>query len=128
MKNIFALFLCLLCINTYAENTSTWSCLNPWVEISCHAEHCQFETEYFTPFRINIKNQKDINICAYSGCWSGQVSHQQHSTLSSYTTQQLQWNYNQQTSEKFIVNIDTENKIGVLLGYSYALPLQCQMD
>ncbi|WP_168417781.1 MULTISPECIES: hypothetical protein [Acinetobacter] len=128
MKSIFSLFLCLLYVNSYAGNTSTWSCQNTWAEISCHAEHCQFETEHFTPFRIHIENQKNISICAYSGCWSGEVSQQQYSALNSYTTQQLQWNGIQQTSEKFIVNIDTQNKIGVLLGYGYALPLKCHTD
>jgi len=58
MKSIFSLFLCLLYVNSYAGNTSTWSCQNTWAEISCHAEHCQFETEHFTPFRIHIENQK----------------------------------------------------------------------
>ena len=40
----------------------------------------------------------------------------------------MEWNGIQQTSEKFIVNIDTQNKIGVLLGYGYALPLKCHTD
>ena len=60
--------------------------------------------------------------------WTSVTPATQHFEQLYYPAITMEWNGIQQTSEKFIVNIDTQNKIGVLLGYSYALPLQCQMD
>ncbi len=78
-----------------------------------------------TPFQINIAQDNKISICAYSGCWSGQLNSTKHLHLTSYSTQTLTWNEHTSKAEAFLLGIDTRNHTGFLLGEGFSLPLNC---
>lgn len=127
MKNsLLLLTLALLCSAPYAQ--TSWQCTNKYAEISCTEQNCQVQTEQFTPFDIHISNNQEINICAYSGCWSGKTKYTQSKTFDHYFTQQLVWNNDEVRDEIFSISIDKTEKVGSLLGSGFILPLICQSE
>lgn len=48
-------------------------CRNTEAEIRCVENSCQIETASFTPMELSRKSNR-LQICAYSGCWSGPVA------------------------------------------------------
>lgn len=48
-------------------------CRNTDAEIRCAGNSCQVETESFTPMELSRTGNR-LQICAYSGCWSGPVT------------------------------------------------------
>lgn len=49
-----------------------FSCRNEAAEIRCARGECSAQTEAFTPMQLTRRGDA-MNLCAYSGCWEGQV-------------------------------------------------------
>lgn len=49
-----------------------FSCRNEANEIRCEGGECRVETESFTPVQLS-RTGRGVTLCAYSGCWEGQV-------------------------------------------------------
>ncbi|WP_152598522.1 MULTISPECIES: hypothetical protein [Acinetobacter] len=126
MKNsqFLALTLVLLCSSSYAQ--TSWQCTNKHAEISCTQQNCQVQTEDFTSFNFLIDSNKEISICAYSGCWRGPVTYTNSKKFDQYFTQQLIWNNGETKDESFSITIDKTTKLGNLLGSGFILPLICE--
>lgn len=52
--------------------TGDFTCRNESAQVSCDGKGCTVETASFTPMSLS-RTGRTLEICAYSGCWSGPV-------------------------------------------------------
>lgn len=51
-----------------------YSCRNGEFQIGCNKEKCE-NSDSFTPMQLSVDpDKKRVEICAYSGCWSGPLT------------------------------------------------------
>jgi hypothetical protein len=53
-----------------ASAATDFTCRNDAAEITCAATGCEVNTDGFTPMSISREGNR-LEVCAYSGCWSG---------------------------------------------------------
>ena len=53
-----------------ASAGTDFTCRNEAAEITCAAAGCEVKTDGFTPMSISREGNR-LEVCAYSGCWSG---------------------------------------------------------
>lgn len=62
----------LASVLTASATAGDFACTNRSAEISCSAGSCEVATDGFTPMSVS-RAGKNVQICAYSGCWSGRL-------------------------------------------------------
>lgn len=71
MRGLVALAILVL-PGTAVAAPGDFTCRNEAVQISCDGKGCDVETASFTPMGLS-RTGRTLEICAYSGCWSGPV-------------------------------------------------------
>lgn len=103
-----------------------WLCRNPLLEISCPRGECEV-AESHTSMSVTA-SAEDLEVCAYSGCWSGPPAATLRSgPFQTYTGVRLLYLLDKDDGAYASLSIDTESGVGTLLvtGY-YAQPMICE--
>lgn len=69
-----AMAVCALTTTTVQAAQPSLHCTNRTMEARCDGGQCSTMNEGFTPVQLT-REGKRIELCAYSGCWEGKVSH-----------------------------------------------------
>lgn len=110
-----------------AATASHWQCQNKDLEITCNADKCS-QSEAFTPLQLTVQQQGQqarLQICAYSGCWSGQAQGFIAGGHLFFSARQLAWQGVGQNPADFALVLDRRDHIALLKGAGFALPLTC---
>lgn len=121
MKLAIHALLVLLPVVTYATE---WRCRNNDMQITCTSEKCS-TSDSFTPMDVNFNDRGSMSICAYSGCWEGKgkvLKSEDHILLSGH---KLIWSGATHGSGDFMIALDKDNRIAVINGGGFAMPLIC---
>ncbi len=115
------IFASLIALST----ASGWSCQNQDLEISCADGSCEV-ADGFTPMDVTV-DQHSLNVCAYSGCWSGPATTVSSGNALYAVGHGMTWSQDASASgATFQVALDTSTGIAVLNGEAYAHPMLCQ--
>lgn len=125
MQHPIVLIALTLFATSALANADSWSCRNNDLEIQCDQENQCSVSESFTPVAINI-DKSSMSICAYSGCWEGAVKITQLSKHNHvFFGKDLQWTGSKENRAEFVVVIDTQERLGIIKGGSFAMPVAC---
>lgn len=103
-----------------------WQCRNLDAEISCTAGECVTAGDH-TPMDVHLSDD-EISVCAYTGCWEGQLSGVLHSgQFKTYTGLDLPFSTQPDGEADISVTIDVENSVGTLIVPGlFAHPVTCE--
>lgn len=104
-----------------------WNCTNPDLEISCPQGKCEVAEEHTS---LSVTARADIlEVCAYSGCWSGKpAASLQSGRFQTYTGVRLLYMLDTDDGAHASLTIDTHTGTGTLLVTSYyAQPMVCKL-
>lgn len=125
MKN-FVLFACASCLATVAVADSTWQCANSIAEISCAKQgNCQIPQNLNNTFRITIKNNNQIAVCAQNNCWRGSSQAIQNGNQTTYAIKQFSWTTLEQPNSEYLLAVDQNTQRLSLQGAGKKYNLQC---
>lgn len=119
--SVFLVLIGILFVSKSAHST-VWSCTNKDIEIQCHRDGCEISDE-FTPISVTVNSDDGhMSVCAYSGCYvgTGVVTMNKTHLLFSGLLRSAE-----DTSYGVMIAIDTDTKIAVINGMSFAMPLLC---
>lgn len=103
-----------------------WICRNPTLEISCPQRECEV-AEAHTSLSVTA-SAEDLEVCAYTDCWSGVPAASLRSgPFQTYTGVRLLYLLDTDDGAHASLTIDTRSGVGTLLitGY-YAQPMICE--
>ncbi len=103
-----------------------WICRNPTLEISCPQRECEV-AEAHTSMSVTASSE-DLEVCAYTGCWSGAPAATVRSgPFQTYSGVRLLYLMDTDDGAYASLTIDTRSGVGTLLvtGY-YAQPMICE--
>ena len=120
---LIACFCLLLSCLGFAEQ---WRCKNE-VEISCSEQSCTVNSD-FTAMDITVEANGQISVCAYTGCWEGEVKVTNNHSVMTMTVEQAEWKTAGETSQRddLVLVIDQSDQIGFIKVTGFAQPLLCQ--
>lgn len=119
-SKICAVFLALPALAFSAE----WNCRNKDLEVSCTQEKCVAARE-FTPVDVSLSDLGFVTICAYSGCWEGKGKRLKSGSHLIISASKLRWGGASPNPANFIIALDRADKVAVIKGASFAMPLIC---
>lgn len=105
-----------------------WTCRNNDFEISCGEGRCAAQPSGgFTPLSVSLDaDGGQMSVCAYSGCWEGRASIVRRGTFRIHTGLDLKWTGVTGAAADFAVVLDLADRVAVLKGAGFALPLTCE--
>lgn len=112
-------------ITTPLIAATDWNCRNNDFEISCSSKKCKIATS-FTPMHVSFDLKGNMSVCAYSGCWEGvgKVTHAVNYTI--IAGHNLKFSTSGNNQGDFLIAIDTNDKVAVIKGFGYAMPMTCK--
>lgn len=120
---LFAMCAACLPLSTFAAN---WQCRNDDLEIRCDDARCSAQSEGFTPVSLEIDTERGtLELCAYSGCWSGEARIARDGPFWLASGRGLPWNGPQGDAADVAFALDSRDRIGTLKGAGFAMPLTC---
>ena len=109
----------------HAAGVKAWHCRNTEFEAQCEGRKCTATTD-FTPLSVRVSSRGAMDVCAYSGCWSGPGKvMKQHGQLV-VSAPGLRWAAQPESRERFLVVIDESDGVGLIKGAGFAMPLSCE--
>jgi hypothetical protein len=127
MKIGLILILSIFALTGIAEAKESWQCRND-LEITCENGKCDAKTEDgFTPMSVNIDDTGAMNVCAYSGCWTG--SGQVFTTQKFLTLNASNLKFSTSDDRANIsITLDRTDNVAIIKAGSFAQPLVCQKN
>ncbi|MEO0550703.1 MAG: hypothetical protein AAFZ91_12345 [Pseudomonadota bacterium] len=109
-----------------AEGETDWNCRNTSYEISCDETGCE-ASDAHTPMDIYL-GDNTMEVCAYTGCWSGMPTYQQRGgRFEVWTGHNLPFSTRTDWTANISITVDTETAVAtVLVGNLYATPATCE--
>lgn len=104
-----------------------YSCRNGEFEIGCDKEKCK-NADGFTPMQLTVDpDKKTVEICAYSGCWSGPLTVLgSDAKLVVGRADRLRSEGPQQSGPETIALImDREQSAATVIGFGRIAPMSC---
>lgn len=123
MMRTFLLSLLFLSSGSFAQS---WHCKNSDFEIYCGAKGCEVNSDGFTPMSIQLQQNGQVGICAYSGCWEGQAKVLVSQSHWLFSAHDLQWQGLNQDTASFMLAVDQNTQTGFIQGEGFAMPMQCE--
>lgn len=122
--------MCLACLSWQAFG-ATWQCRNDDLEVRCDDAHCSAQTDGFTPVSLSLDTARGtLEVCAYSGCWSGRARMLRDGPQWLASGRSLAWSGAQSDKADMrtdlLFALDGRDRIGVLKGAGFAMPLRCE--
>ncbi|WP_157971114.1 hypothetical protein [Pseudogemmobacter bohemicus] len=118
--------VCLLVLVPVAvaaqAKTARYSCSNAGLEVQCSDGECS-ASDAFTPMAVSFTDG-ELRVCAYSGCWEGPSEWQRDESGLMVVGHDMTWS-DQASAETFRLALSFEDMRAVLLGGSFAQPLNC---
>lgn len=130
LLHLFSSCVLLVIFASQLANAATpphWHCQNKDLEITCTADKCS-QSEAFTPLQVTVQQQGQqarLQVCAYSGCWSGQAQRLVAGSHLFFSARHLAWQGVGQSPADFALVLDRRDHIALLKGAGFALPLTC---
>nr|WP_137677721.1 hypothetical protein [Parerythrobacter lutipelagi] len=109
-------------------------CRNEAVQVNCGGGSCEATTDAFTPFSVS-RSGDTLQVCAYSGCWSGEIEaavvrgdfRVDFADLSREFPEDIA-DQPDEASEPVEASLfyDTANRVGFVYFMGFANPLTCE--
>ena len=133
MKSILTLkvipFALLYIISTAvnAQEYLGWTCSND-IQVMCNANGCEVaQGENFTPVNVHLLNDGTMDICAYSGCWSGKGTVAKDGGFTIFSGKGFTFSSppDSTETEDIMIVIDMRDNVAVMKNSIFAQPLNC---
>jgi len=123
MRKIMGLLLIIASSSALAVD---WNCRNHDMEISCSSEECEV-SDGFTPMDVYFGDEGNMSLGAYTGVWEGvgKVLKQESYTVVIGKNLRFSTSNSDDMNADFIIAIDTKDKVAVIKGAGYAMPMTC---
>lgn len=117
----------LLALNMTTVLASGWHCRNNEVEVFCYHGKCKSSDE-FTPVDVHFSTTGNISIAMYTGVWEGKTTLINEDNYLIAIGKQLVFSTPTGMKTDFIITLDKKDKIALLKGYGFAMPMTCKME
>ncbi len=126
MKSLIGILFFVM--NTPLALATDWNCRNHDMEISCSSEECE-SSDGFTPMDVSFNSKGSMSVCAYTGCWEGvgKVFSADNFTIIAGNNLKFSTSSSDDMNANFLIVIDTEDKVSVIKGFGYAMPMICKI-
>lgn len=122
MKKYTALFiLAFLSINCHAAT----NCAN-LIEVQCDSNKCE-TSESFTPMSIAF-DKKNLEVCAYSGCWKGAYTKKIDGKISLLVARKMKWNGVSPNPADAVLTLYGKDNLGQLKVGNFFVPIRCEVS
>lgn len=110
-----------------ATQADVWNCTNRDIEVQCSETSCE-NSDVFTPLSVLVDSVNgSMSVCAYSTCYDGKgvvVKNGSHLIFSGHT---LASSSDATDIENVMLGINSESKVAVINGLSFASPMLCSL-
>ena len=109
-----------------AGEASAWTCRNEDLEITCDADRCK-SSDGFTSMSVAVDGDGTMEVCAYSGCWQGQINQNvQSNRWIIVASENMRWTGTSPDTGAFALALDRATGVAVLNGEGFAQPMICR--
>ncbi len=115
----------MLALNISVILAGDWSCRNHDVEISCNKEKCEV-SDSFTPLDTYFDDKGNMSIGMYTGVWEGKGKVIKEKDYMVVIGNDLVFSTSTDRKEDILIAFDTEDKVAVIKGVGYAMPMTCE--
>lgn len=116
------IFICF--IVTLVEATAI-RCANYHLEVTCIDGICK-SSDSFTPINLSILDTGSTEVCLYTGCFHAHIKPYIKSHVSLYASKRFQSQSNKNDVKSFNILVNTEERIAMIQGEGFAMPLECE--
>lgn len=103
---------------------TAWHCRNADLEVTCDDGRCA-SNESFTPLDVTLRTDGHMEVCAYSGCFSGRGKVLRSGRHTFFVGDRLA-PQGAGPPMAFVLMVDATDRIGFVKGASFAMPLACE--
>ncbi len=121
------IFLITSSFGSKAQEYLGWSCRNE-IEVMCSKSGCGVsQKEEFTPVDVTLLKDGSMDVCAYSGCWSGRGTVTKLASFTIFTGEKFKFSSppGNSATEDISVVVDERDNVAVMKNSVFAQPLIC---
>lgn len=126
-KKMIVILLALFPMFTFA---SSWRCSND-IEVMCSKDGCgAADGDDFTPVDVRLLSDGWMDVCAYTGCWSGKGKISVTGVFTTFYGQGFRFSTSPDRDdlvEDIIVMVDKRDNVAVMKNSIFAQPLLCTL-
>ncbi len=120
--------LFLISTTTLAQEYLGWNCRND-IEVMCSNRGCGvIQGDDFTPVDVRLLNDGSIDVCAYTGCWSGKGTVTKDGSFTIFIGKKFKFSSapSDDKAEDISVVVDERDNVAVMKNSVFAQPLICK--
>lgn len=126
--NKIILTICTSFFSSFLWADGTWECANSITEVACVGKNnCQATQQRQNTFRISIKNNTQVSVCAENNCWQGQVQPTTSSNQKLYPIKEFGWTTLDKQGGNYVLGVSSDNKELYLKGNNRTYQMQCSL-